>query len=382
MSEWRCEIRRALVVPIAIVAFACDERPETGGNVEAWTIHSDPVLQIGVPDGDERYLLHNVQDIATFSDGRVAVANGGSQEIRIYGPDGAYVRTIGRAGDGPGEFRSLASVDVTAADSIVAFDSGGRRVSVFDSSGVYARSWAFESPGRGIYPGKARVLEDGTVVIAFLRGRMPGDAPGLFREHGSVVWYSSNGNELGAIAQLPGQEWYYSAEQGILIALPLGRGSHFSATRRYVYIGDGNDLVAYSAAGDSAYAMRPFEARPVSQDDIDRDSDRRLAALPSETHPKYQALFAELPYPDSLPRYSRVVGGESDNILIEQYRASPDQRSSWQVTGPGGEPVASLELPAGYSPYRVNSSTVTGVMRDSDGVEFVVTYEIATGQGE
>lgn len=375
-------MRRALAVPITLLTLACNERPELSGDTEAWTIRSDPLLQIGVADGDEPYLLHNVQDVAMFSDGRIAVANGGSQEIRIYGRDGAHVMTIGRAGDGPGEFRSLASVDVTAADSVVAFDSGIRRVSVFDERGGYARSWSFESPGRGIYPSKARVLEDGSVVIAFLRGRMPGDPPGILREHGPVVRYSSDGHELGAIAQLPGEEWYYSEKQGILIALPFGRGSHFATTRNRVYIGDGNDLIAYAAAGDSLHAVRPFEARAVAQGDIEGVNNRRLSSIPAEARPKYHALFAELPYPDTLPRYSRIVGGDGEIILVEQYRVSPDQQSWWQAIGVTGEPLALLELPVGYSPYRVNGSTVLGLTRDSTDVEVVVAYELSISQSE
>jgi hypothetical protein len=369
-------MRRALVIPITLLALACDDRPELDGDLEMWTFQS-PLVQIGVPDGDERYLLHNVQDIATFSDGRIAVANGGSQDIRIYGPDGDHHLNIGRAGDGPGEFRSLASVDVTTADSIVALDSGLRRVSVFDGSGVYARSWSFQSPGRGVYPSKARALEDGTVLVTFIRGRMPGDPPGRFREAAPVIRYSSDGGELGVFAQLPGEEWYYSEGQGILMALPLGRGSHIVATRNHVYIGDGSNLIAYSATGDSLHAFRPFEASPVSQADIDGDKNRRLANIPSEARSRYQALFAELPYPDTFPRYSRIVGGDHDNVWVQQYRVPPDQGSSWQIIAPSGDPVAALELPAGYSPYRVNGNTVIGLKRDSTDVEYVVAYEVA-----
>src|SRR5690606_3047072 len=122
ISNWRCDMRRALAVPVTLLTLACNERPELRGDTEAWTIRDDPLLLFGWADADEPYLLHNGHVVAMFSDGRSAVANGGSQEIRIYGRDGAHVMTIGRAGDGPGEFRSLASVDVTAADSVVAFD--------------------------------------------------------------------------------------------------------------------------------------------------------------------------------------------------------------------------------------------------------------------
>ena len=189
-------MRHTLVIVLTILVVGCSESADSNVELVAWTIGAEPAVLIGAPDGEEPYLLHEVQDIIVFGDGRIGVANGGSREVRLYDENGAYLGSVGRSGEGPGEFRSIASIDLIAGDSVVAFDPDLRRVSVFDDDGVYARSWTFESPGRGIYPGRARAFEDGTVLVAFLRGRMPGDPPGRFRQPAPVIRYSADGEEV------------------------------------------------------------------------------------------------------------------------------------------------------------------------------------------
>ncbi|HET8650394.1 MAG TPA: hypothetical protein VFL95_10150, partial [Gemmatimonadales bacterium] len=56
------------------------------------------------------------------------------------GPDGKLIRTIGREGEGPGEFRST-FIAVHGANLVV-HDPQLSRTSVFDTSGTYLRSWA------------------------------------------------------------------------------------------------------------------------------------------------------------------------------------------------------------------------------------------------
>ena len=46
-------------------------------------------------------------DGTTLSDGRIAIVNQGSDEIRIYDANGRFVNTFGRKGGGPGEFRNV-----------------------------------------------------------------------------------------------------------------------------------------------------------------------------------------------------------------------------------------------------------------------------------
>ncbi len=46
-----------------------------------------------------------IGDVATFPDGTIAILDLSEQLIKLFTADGDYLRTIGRPGDGPGEFR-------------------------------------------------------------------------------------------------------------------------------------------------------------------------------------------------------------------------------------------------------------------------------------
>ena len=45
--------------------------------------------------------------------GRIFVLDDQAQEVRIFDPDGTFVRTVGKKGEGPGEFTSAVSVDLS-----------------------------------------------------------------------------------------------------------------------------------------------------------------------------------------------------------------------------------------------------------------------------
>jgi hypothetical protein len=103
------------------------------------------MLEIGVVEGDTNYQLHAVASTIRLSDGRIVAANAGTAELRMYGADGTFIRSIGRRGGGPGEFRFIARVYPHGTDSLLVFDIAGNRVSVFDTAGTFARSAAADS---------------------------------------------------------------------------------------------------------------------------------------------------------------------------------------------------------------------------------------------
>ncbi len=65
---------------VAIVLNSGEVGPDGGG----WAVDPEPVLSIGTFAGDSLYQLFRVQGAARLPDGRIAVANGGSGEIRVY----------------------------------------------------------------------------------------------------------------------------------------------------------------------------------------------------------------------------------------------------------------------------------------------------------
>lgn len=65
------------------------------------------------------------------------IAGGGF--LSVYDAAGKPVRTIGRKGAGPGEFRSPLRVAVGSGDSLYVLDDANSRIQVLSAAGAYAR---------------------------------------------------------------------------------------------------------------------------------------------------------------------------------------------------------------------------------------------------
>lgn len=83
--------------------------------------------------------LINPSDVVIDPAGRLYVADQSPTVIKVFGPDGRLIRTIGREGEGPGELRS--PILAMHETSLVVFDPRLARISVFDTSGRFIRSW-------------------------------------------------------------------------------------------------------------------------------------------------------------------------------------------------------------------------------------------------
>jgi hypothetical protein len=82
------------------------------------------VLRIGDTDGpgtiDSESVFAHVD-----SRGNYLLHAGSATSIRVYTPNGGYLRTVGRRGDGPGEFRAITALALSA-DSVFVLDFNGR----------------------------------------------------------------------------------------------------------------------------------------------------------------------------------------------------------------------------------------------------------------
>ena len=96
-----------------------------------WTVSATPVTAIGMVDGPADQELASVSGARRLRDGRVVIANGKPLELRIYDAHGTLLRRIGRTGDGPGEFRGRLDLLPAGGDSLLVYDQGSQRLSLF-----------------------------------------------------------------------------------------------------------------------------------------------------------------------------------------------------------------------------------------------------------
>ena len=76
-------------------------------------------LKFGSRDGDDPNLTFGrIQGIQAASDGTIYVLDGQPDEVRVFGPDGEYLRTIVRRGEGPGETTGASGI-ILAGDTLL-----------------------------------------------------------------------------------------------------------------------------------------------------------------------------------------------------------------------------------------------------------------------
>ena len=96
-------------------------------------------LRIGAVDESRGTTLFSVNGAAFLGDGRIAVLNRGTSQVKVFSPTGDLVSEFGRQGQGPEEFKSLWSIHVRGADTLVVGDYRPWRFSFFTPEGELLR---------------------------------------------------------------------------------------------------------------------------------------------------------------------------------------------------------------------------------------------------
>lgn len=133
--------------------------------IELW--RSDPSVE-----------FTRIESLAVDSRGRVYVVEGRSRAaVSLLRPDGTLERHLGRAGDGPGEFREPLDVQVLHGDTLVVYDRRHYRLSVFaPGEDRPLRTLRLEGSAEGA-PFAAQFMPDGRLLLQLRRYYQAGANP-------------------------------------------------------------------------------------------------------------------------------------------------------------------------------------------------------------
>lgn len=133
----------SLILATALAACSGSTTRATGPQeLQVLKLSDQPTVEIGVMDGDTRYIFQDVTSVIRLADGNLAVSDGGGSTISVFDPHGSFVRSFGGNGEGPGEFRSLSRIYRVGTDSIFGLDAWTERLSFFDTAGTFSHQVA------------------------------------------------------------------------------------------------------------------------------------------------------------------------------------------------------------------------------------------------
>jgi hypothetical protein len=110
---------------------------------------------------DENVLFYMPSDIAFDTQGHVYVLDFGNHRIQKFDSEGRYISTIGRKGQGPGEFQYPQSIDLDADGYLYVSDPGNRKIQVLKPDGSLFKTISLpDNP-----PGVIKIAESGQIIM-------------------------------------------------------------------------------------------------------------------------------------------------------------------------------------------------------------------------
>ena len=340
-----------------------------------WTVESEAIARIGEMDGDAPYLFQGVVGVEVLEDGRIAVADGLSREIRFFDAQGTHLLTFGGAGEGPGEFASIEWLGRCGVGLFV-MDPRSARVTVLSLQGELVETFPLRDPDTGRTTYDARCGPDGQMLFNAW-GEL--DAPRefeVFSEESLLrLWDpgSQRAVELGR---------YVSAERlqagRTIWPHPFGRAVVFALDHDRVLIGRSERLQV---------EVRNFDGELTR---IFRGPDLDLS-LPGEALGRYRSAEVSRPdsllrqrleaegaaMPDSVPAYRRFLVDPLRNLWLERFEGpfevAPRQ---WGVFSDDGVFLGHVTMPEAFRLMDVTADLLAGVATDELGVERIELYRL------
>jgi hypothetical protein len=344
-----------------------------------WTFGGDPLVNIGGGDS-----LVQVAGAVRLGD-RLVVADAGAHQLRFYDLAGKLLRTAGREGSGPGEFRHLAWAGPLPGDSVGAWDARLRRLSVYSRDGDLGRTAEFAV--RGFFPAVQGVFVDGSLLIAAQTGAVqaPASGAGAWRDTVLFVRMSSTGEVRDTVGRFPGPEQYASPAgartAGRTYGLPFGRET-FAAVHRdraFVATGDGYEVTAYDRSGRSRSRLRVrVDPRPVSPADVRAYRAEVLENVGASDAPEWANALEAAPYPRQMPALAGLAASGAGDVWVHEYHppGAPERGSRWAVFDAAWRPVSVVRGPVRFQLFQVGPDWVLGRQVSADGVEHVLVYPL------
>ena len=370
---------RASVRDSAGINIVENERPPEGSRL-GWRIGPEPTASIGEVEGEEPYMLHGAFDATRLPDGRIVVANLGSNELRVFDAFGTHLASWGGRGEGPGEFMELTRVEPWPGDSILAWYSHGYSVSVLDTDGNFARSFSLPRAGSdpGLWPRALAGRGDGTILamkaseaadtaIVEIRDGVGALSASLGVHPSGEPILSDSGSRLRWVVY--GRKLVTGLWGDLVVAAP---------TTRY-------EIRAFGADGAFARIVRRDHApRTPTQADMDSYIEGQLRrwedrpGLPEGFLEETRADLRSTPLAKTFPAFSSVKGDAAGHLWVREYDFPGEERPAplWTVFDPAGRVLGFVETPKDLAILEIGEDYLLGNTRDDLGVERIQLWPL------
>jgi hypothetical protein len=366
----------------------------TWGRNEGWSVSEAPTVNIGENAQEENYKFERIVGALRLSDGKIVVANAGTQELRWYDAGGSYLLSAGRTGSGGVTFSSLAWLGRFGDESVMAYDGMNLRTSIFAGDGSLQQSSSLimtfqAAPGAvsGVFADSSLLVVRGARHwIRAMQGQ-PSPPQGLRRGPTLAFRYSSeDGSFLNGLGTYSGSEQIFRTGRTQIVhvnARPFGRNAVLLANGSNLYVGTQDDYeIRVLSNLDTLETLVRLERdnAPVTQEHIDRYKNARLANVHARERADREARLDSLPFPETMPAYSAILVDTEGNLWVADHRPFGSEQPVWNVFDPSYRLLGSVETPLRLTIFDIGPDYVLGQWREPSGTESLRMYSLEKPQ--
>jgi hypothetical protein len=356
-----------------------------------WAVEEE--LRIGTVEGDANYQFGQIGFLAVGSDGRIFVLDAQAQQIKVFGGDGEFQHTIGKAGGGPGEIGLGAQFILTGpGDTLIVPDMANQRVSLFLPDGSSAGSYPL-SLADGI-PMLFQTTSAG--MLAVQRRPMPAPNQPVQDSIDVVVAVTTGGTVTDTLLTFPsGKTFQMSGGTPEINLYTKESVWRLAEDLKLVYAtNDEYRLSLYASDGTrERIVSKPFERKPVSE----RDQQAVMgflerawtdAGVPPSVLPQLRTIVH---FGESFPAFAAIQLGPQGTTWVqhvqsaaslsdeelEQYNVLEDTGApEWDVFDAEGRFLGMVSMPRRFAPRVFRDDKIYGVWRDELDVQYVMRLRV------
>jgi hypothetical protein len=289
----------------------------------------------------------NPSTVTCDPEGNIYVVDSGAKNIKKFDKNGKFQKTIGREGQGPGEFGGIYYA-AFAKDRLIAWDSGNRRLCAFTPSGEFVHSVNVDYDEGFVR--RLRGLPSGEVLIEKEKSfRKDPDKPQIC----IIDLYSSDLAFVRTIykRELWRKKYVRTKEYGIsTLYFP------FSADVRWDFTPDGRILIGYSdkyeldvfdltgkKVSTFSYAHEPAEVTEKDKKDyFESIAFYRMGERLKEI-PEYVTKYTE--FPKHKPIFENILVDSDGNIWVILNSENQDENGKmFDAFDPSGKFISRVKI--------------------------------------
>ncbi len=372
--------------------------PAPNAAAPAFRISVQPQFTVGTrndrsPAGD----VWQVYDANMTAAGNMIVTHEGGKKVAVFNPRGQVATTIGRLGEGPGEFLRIDQISVMPGDTIALRDSQGRIL-------YFRPDFSFLRQTTGVLYAEC-CLRDGAFLIrkgepvhmaspenwqsripvwkwSLASGRTPeaagpflfehpGDDPAIYLAYPAKRPISPTASIPGVAANAPFRRSAVARTAAEVIV--YGRGDAFE----YRVYSRSGALLRTVRAGDTPPALSARQIADARAAFVDRKDPEDKKML--------TAALAKVVFPKTAPSYDRLMVQPDGTVWLRGYRSPYLPAAStphwWVRFDPSGKMLGTMQLPSDIAVVRFLDNRVLVSRAAADGFTTLFVHAVESIAG-